>query len=153
VLEGRKRAQRRTGSAVAPLRGLWAVALLLPAAAHLTGSAILHGFGLYHAQHVLYPPLQPEQIAIAFVAPLGEEYGWRGYALPRLQAVCTPVAASLWIGLAWALWHIPTLFVPAARGTTPLELCMPAEQRALRVAAGLADTLSACRSQRHAAHH
>jgi uncharacterized protein len=97
-------------------------ALIFPAGAHLLGSSVLRALGLYDAQHWLYPPRLSTEIAIAVVAPLGEEWGWRGYALPRLQARLSPWAASLWIGLVWNLWHVPTLFVPEARGVTPLEL-------------------------------
>lgn len=100
------------------------LALLFPAAAHLIGSVVLIALGQYRAAHVVYPPLLPEQMAIAIIAPLGEEYAWRGYAHPRLQARVGPLAASLWVGLAWALWHIPTFFVPAARGTTSIELLL-----------------------------
>jgi membrane protease YdiL (CAAX protease family) len=101
-------------SPTTPSLALLAVALLFPLAAHLIGSAGLVLAGRYSAMHVVYPPLRPEQIAIAVVAPLGEEYGWRGYALPRLQQSMTPVQASLLLGVFWALWHLPTLFVPGA---------------------------------------
>jgi uncharacterized protein len=107
-----------------PLWQLWLFALLVSPAAHLLGSGVLVVLGLYDAQHIVYPPLQPEQLAIAVIAPLGEEFGFRGYALPRLQSKWSPLVASLWIGLAWALWHLPTLFVPAARGTSSLELSL-----------------------------
>lgn len=125
VLEGRTPGSATPRSSFAlPLWQISLIALLLPAAAHGVGSAIAYALGFYSAEHFLYPPLQPEQIAIAIIAPLGEEFGWRGYAQPRLQAVLSPVAASIWVGLAWAFWHIPTFFVPEARGTTNFELCM-----------------------------
>jgi uncharacterized protein len=42
--------------------------------------------------------------------PLGEEIGWRGLALPRLQQLTGPVQASLILGLLWAFWHAPIWF-------------------------------------------
>ena len=39
--------------------------------------------------------------------PLGEELGWRGYALPRLLARTSPLAAGTILGLIWTLWHVP----------------------------------------------
>jgi membrane protease YdiL (CAAX protease family) len=38
---------------------------------------------------------------------LGEEPGWRGFALPQLQAKHTPLIASLILAPIWALWHLP----------------------------------------------
>ena len=40
---------------------------------------------------------------------LGEEPGWRGFALPRLQKKHTPLIASLILAPVWALWHFPLL--------------------------------------------
>ena len=45
--------------------------------------------------------------------PLGEEPGWRGYALPRLESAFGPVRGSLLLGLLWTGWHLPLFFYPS----------------------------------------
>ena len=41
-----------------------------------------------------------------------EEIGWRGFALPRLQASLDAFTASLVIGVVWMIWHAPLFVVP-----------------------------------------
>jgi membrane protease YdiL (CAAX protease family) len=58
-----------------------------------------------------YLPLIP----FGIVYPgLGEEPGWRGFALPRLQGRYGPLVASLVLGALHALWHLPVYFIPGA---------------------------------------
>ena len=46
-----------------------------------------------------------------FGGPLGEELGWRAFALPRLQEQMHPVVAVTLLGLAWGLWHLPLFWI------------------------------------------
>jgi membrane protease YdiL (CAAX protease family) len=41
---------------------------------------------------------------------LGEETGWRGYALPHLQQTRSAASATLILALLWAFWHLPAFF-------------------------------------------
>ena len=42
---------------------------------------------------------------------IGEEFGWRGFALQRLQHIMTPIKATLVIGFIHLLWHAPTYWL------------------------------------------
>jgi hypothetical protein len=57
--------------------------------------------------------LIPAFFSVMFLSgPFEEEFGWRGYALPRLQAKFTPIVSSLILGAIWAAWHIPQFLIP-----------------------------------------
>ncbi|WP_036688273.1 CPBP family intramembrane glutamic endopeptidase [Paucisalibacillus globulus] len=51
--------------------------------------------------------------------PLGEELGWRGYALNELQKKYSPLKSALIVGVLWGFWHTPLWF---ATGYTGMEL-------------------------------
>ena len=51
--------------------------------------------------------------------PLGEEPGWRGYALPRLEEAFGPARASALLAILWTAWHLP-LFLYRGWTSSPL---------------------------------
>ena len=48
---------------------------------------------------------------VLFFSVLGEEFGWRGFLLPRLQEKYNALTSSLIIGLVWGFWHLPLFFI------------------------------------------
>jgi membrane protease YdiL (CAAX protease family) len=60
-------------------------------------------------------------LALGWIIVTGEEIGWRGFLLPRLQARKSDLAASLIVGLVWGLWHLPDLW-PLNDSLVPVTL-------------------------------
>jgi membrane protease YdiL (CAAX protease family) len=54
---------------------------------------------------------------------MGEELGWRGFVLPRLQAHRSALAASLTVGATWGTFHLPLFLLGSP--TRPLALFLP----------------------------
>jgi uncharacterized protein len=86
----------------------WYVLVLLgPAALQLLsiGAFVLLGGpgGQFQFPGLVLPIL----LTIGFILSVGEEIGWRGFALPRLRSHTNLVVASLIIGALWAIWHVP----------------------------------------------
>ena len=45
-------------------------------------------------------------VVITLASSVGEEVGWRGYALPQLQRRFNPLSATLILAPLWWLWHL-----------------------------------------------
>jgi membrane protease YdiL (CAAX protease family) len=50
----------------------------------------------------------------------GEEMGWRGYVLPRLQAKYNALTSTLILGVMWTAWHLPKFFGTGLNGDLSL---------------------------------
>ena len=60
-------------------------------------------------------PLLPLVILTQFFgSSMGGEFGWRGFALPRLQTQRRALLASIILGIVWGLWHLPRYWTPGS---------------------------------------
>lgn len=89
----------------------YAVAFLLPIAITLAAIGLSALFG--KAVPVFAPASQllPIVLVALFTGATGEELGWRGTALPQLQARWTALTSSLVLGVLWGLYHLPSFLL------------------------------------------
>jgi len=124
MIEGRKGGLRELLSRALIWRvGIqwWAVALffmIAPSVAslylyHLLGGPAVDWSGLQPLYKVV-----PMFVFFTLAAGIGEEFGWRGFLLPRLQSRHSALVSGLIVGVAWATWHIPMFFL---KGTSQCE--------------------------------
>jgi membrane protease YdiL (CAAX protease family) len=61
-------------------------------------------------------------VLLIILGALGEETGWRGYALPQLQHRFSPLASTLLLAVLWFAWHLPQFLVIATyRDFAPVQ--------------------------------
>ena len=105
-------------------RPAWVLLALLAAPlVHLIATALFVAIG-GHPDRWFHPPNTPEALAALVVFPLGEEFGWRGFAHPRMVGRHGVVRGALGVGVVWGLWHLAYTITPTAGGFDPLELGM-----------------------------
>jgi membrane protease YdiL (CAAX protease family) len=54
----------------------------------------------------------PNVIMGLLIPSIGEEPGWRGFALPHLQAAYGPILGTTILGALHGIWHLPAFFTP-----------------------------------------
>ena len=59
------------------------------------------------------PAFAPNLFWIGFLfgcaAGFFEEIGWTGFAFPAMRLRLGAIRAAIWLGLLWALWHVPVV--------------------------------------------
>lgn len=91
----------------------WVLLLLLPASIHFIGRSLW--------QYLYIGEISPSILNVSYwlgaiipsflIAGFGEELGWRGFALPRLQKHYSPIMASVILALVHMCWHLPTYWL------------------------------------------
>lgn len=85
-----------------------------------------HPASLVYVTLLVMPSVNGLATAFMGAGPIGEEPGWRGYALPRLLKRSGDIQASLVLGVFWALWHLPIMLaVPDWRGGLDIAFFLP----------------------------
>lgn len=102
-----------------------AAAIGIPVAIVALAGALNVAFGAAvptAAQWAQWPDIVDKFIFAFIFVGLGEEPGWRGFALPALYRRRSPLAASLLLGAIWAMWHAPLMGSEFAWNTVPCFL-------------------------------
>ena len=87
---------------------------------------IAGGMAIYAFQGNSFGQFEPRALPLALLmaipavlfGPLGEEGGWRGFALPRLQNKYSAFWSSIILGILHTFWHLPLFWLP---GGTPIS--------------------------------
>lgn len=124
LIEGRKGGLRELLSRALIWRvGIrwWALALFFIIVPSVASLYLYHWLGGPRVDWSGLQPLYtviPMFIFLTIAAGIGEEFGWRGFLLPRLQTRYNALVSGLIVGVAWATWHVPLFFI---KGTSQYE--------------------------------
>lgn len=93
-----------------PFWYLIAVSPLLVAAIAVGLYHLVNGSPPGYADSVSFSDIMILFVLALITGAMGEELGWRGFALPRLQTSMSAFWASMVVGILWGFWHLPLWF-------------------------------------------
>ncbi len=96
----------------------WLLLLTLPGIIHFIGRSL---WQVFFDEYDPFFWFSVSTILSSFlIAGFGEELGWRGFALPRLQKKYSPLKASLILATAHFFWHLPTYWLGQGIHNVPM---------------------------------
>ncbi|HNT74287.1 MAG TPA: type II CAAX endopeptidase family protein [Anaerolineae bacterium] len=120
----------RSGFNLRMTLGWWLAIISIPFI--LTGIAVWVNVVLNDYQPDTTMLTQPLMIVPTFLimfflgGSFQEEFGWRGYALPRLLTLSSPLMASLLLGTIWGVWHLPLFYISGvSQSFMPFGIFLP----------------------------
>ncbi|MCP4214212.1 MAG: CPBP family intramembrane metalloprotease [bacterium] len=90
--------------------GKWYIPVLLLMPLLVISAHVLNTFkgGTFPERQILSEPwFIPLLFPVFYIMQLGEEFGWRGFALDRMQNRWNALISSVVLGIIWGLWHLP----------------------------------------------
>jgi membrane protease YdiL (CAAX protease family) len=112
VIEGRSGVKQLLRRAVQGRVGLKWIAVAMGLPLLVSATVVVLNAALLGKPIAIVPNEAPVFTLIIGILVIGEEIGWRGFALPRLQTRFNSLTASLILGGLWAVWHLPNAFIP-----------------------------------------
>lgn len=103
------------------LLSFWPAFTLVVAGGALAVGITLTPLELASTDRLFDPVVVGSMLVFAFVFPLPEEIGLRGYWLDRLQERFSALTAGLINGATWAAWHAPFVLLPGYYAHTTFQ--------------------------------
>ena len=112
AIEGRSGVRRLLQRTVQGRVGLKWIAVAVGLPLFMSAMVVVLDAALLGKPITIVPNEAPVFTIILGLLVIGEEIGWRGFALPHLQTRFNSLTASLILGVLWATWHLPNSFIP-----------------------------------------
>ncbi len=104
---GKEALKRLTGGFKVKSQKGWTLLTLVTVPTVTALTTVLSHFFFREYRFALVAPMIAMGLVWPLFAGMGEEFGWRGYLLPRLIKRISFMKAALLLGILWEVWHLP----------------------------------------------